>query len=96
MWIGAALAAALAVACSSGVGAEVDVRLACQDWVKDKLKAPATAEFSDIEVVTDGDVYTFTGAVDAENSFGAKLRNRWTCKAQDTGDTVTRLAVTLS
>jgi hypothetical protein len=101
LWVGVVAAVALVVAClakgfSDGGNPEVDARIACQDWVKEQLKAPATADFSDIEISVDGDVYTVVGAVDAENSFGAKIRNHWTCETQDTGDTFTKLSVTVN
>lgn len=55
--------------------------LACQDFVRDRLKAPATAEFT--EAVTAPlagyDRYTVSGAVDAQNSFGALIRNFYSC-----------------
>lgn len=53
----------------------------CRQAVKDKLKAPATA---DIEVQGhsgSGSVYRLTGVVDSENGFGAKLRSSWACTA---------------
>lgn len=51
----------------------------CKDWVKEKLKAPATADFSDERVSGSAGDYTIAGAVDSENSFGAKIRSTWVC-----------------
>ena len=51
----------------------------CKDWVKEKLKAPATADFSGERVSGSGGDYTIAGAVDSENSFGAKIRSTWVC-----------------
>ena len=57
-----------------------------QDKVRDTLKAPATAEFpscswslGSYEIRTTADLSRFfvKGHVDAENSFGAKIRNRF-------------------
>lgn len=63
-----------------------EARYACQAWVKDELKAPATAKFSGGGATgSDGD-WTITGAVDAENSFGALIRTTWTCDARVEGD----------
>jgi hypothetical protein len=55
---------------------------ACEDAVRGVLKAPATAQFSGEQAVPSGtDAYDVSGNVDAENSFGALLRQRWTCNA---------------
>lgn len=52
-----------------------------RDVILEYLKAPSTAEFQnglDIKVTKQGsDLYLFTGHVDAENSFGAKIREQW-------------------
>ncbi|GAA0199095.1 hypothetical protein GCM10009123_03020 [Kangiella japonica] len=52
-----------------------------KDFIKNRLKAPSTAEFPSFRGVS----HTYkgkcshriTGAVDAQNSFGAKIRNRF-------------------
>ena len=49
------------------------------------LKAPSTAEFSPIEETLikktlDGSDYFVSGYVDAENSFGGKIRSEYTVK----------------
>lgn len=56
---------------------------ASQEFVKDKLKAPSTAKFpwySEV-VVTDlgGGRFRVSAYVDAQNSFGAQIRTRYTC-----------------
>jgi hypothetical protein len=54
---------------------------ACHDYVEDRLKAPATADFSDeFAVKEEGNTYTAYGNVDSENGFGAKVRNAFTCE----------------
>ena len=61
---------------------------ACEDWVKDQLKAPSTADFGgeDISGPEEGP-WTITGYVDAENGFGANIRADWTCDVRlDTDD----------
>jgi hypothetical protein len=58
---------------------------ACKTYVKGQLKAPSTASFADHSVTHNGSTYTVAGAVDAENSFGAKIRNTYTCSVTDTG-----------
>jgi hypothetical protein len=60
----------------------------CQAFVKSRLKAPATAQFpskplSAIDVGSN--TYIVTATVDAQNGFGALLRNNWLCKTQYTG-----------
>jgi hypothetical protein len=55
----------------------------CQDWVKDKLKSPATAKFTDVMSRSDGTAsWAVSGNVDAQNSFGALVRNSWTCSVR--------------
>lgn len=47
-------------------------------FVKNQLKAPSTASFQscfDSVATSSGDTWTVTGYVDAQNGFGAKLRN---------------------
>ena len=54
-----------------------------QVYIKDKLKSPATAEFSGgVDGVTQSNDTTFTvlGAVDSQNGFGAILRSKYSCK----------------
>lgn len=55
---------------------------AAQSLVKDELKAPSTARFpvsaDNYLVVRDGDIWEVTGFVDAQNGFGATVREYWT------------------
>jgi hypothetical protein len=62
-----------------------DAEQACKDFVKDRLKAPAGADFSGVDRTAAGSTYTVTGDVDAQNSFGAKLRSHFTCVVRDAG-----------
>jgi hypothetical protein len=58
---------------------------ACHHFVGDDLKAPSTAHYSpdsEDQVFNAGTHYTVSGYVDAENSFGAKLRLNYTCTVQ--------------
>lgn len=60
---------------------EYDAWTAATDVVKSNLKAPSTAEFcskSSASIEQHGSTWTIKGYVDAENSFGAKLRNNFT------------------
>jgi len=58
-----------------------EAAIAAEEFVKDILKAPGTAEFNsyDPDKVTEIEKNRFkvTGWVDAENSFGAKIRSRY-------------------
>lgn len=64
-----------------------DAKRVCQDeFVPKRLKAPATAEYSGVQVTEAGGVYTVTGSVDSENAFGAKVRARWTCAVRSAGE----------
>ena len=60
---------------------EYDAWTAAKDIVKDKLKSPSTAEFckaSETTITRNGNTWTIQGYVDAQNSFGATLRNEFT------------------
>jgi hypothetical protein len=65
-------------------------RAKCEDYVKDYLKAPATAEFSgfaDTQIIAQGhNKYAVIGWVDSQNSFGAELRTKYVCKTTDEGN----------
>lgn len=62
----------------------------CQRYVLEQLKAPKTAEFQPMDVIkwpyVDTKEAYWESYVDAQNSFGALIRTRFTCsynKAQD-------------
>lgn len=60
---------------------------ASEDFVKQKLKAPATADFpgSDGRVTYLGDsTFSIVSYVDAQNSFGANIRSNYTAKVRYT------------
>ena len=80
-------------ACSSGgsgpekdAGDEWSAQAVCEEFVKDRLKSPSTADFSDEnrEQLTDT-VFVVTGSVDSENGFGAMIRNDFTCRVRYAG-----------
>jgi len=61
----------------------------CEDAVKQRLKAPSSAEFAGswmtkTEYVTDlgGGLYRMRSYVDAQNSFGAKIRSNFICEIE--------------
>ena len=60
---------------------ESDVWYEAKEIVKDRLKAPSTASFcskSSATITKSGNTWTIKGYVDAENSFGAMIRNDFT------------------
>lgn len=64
-----------------------DARRVCEGFVTDRLKAPSTAQFTRGGVTgTAVDGVTVTGAVDAQNYFGAMVRGTFSCKVRLTGD----------
>ena len=60
----------------------------CQPHVKERLKAPSTAEFPsfDYKYQVDGRTVTIVSYVDAQNAFGATIRANYVCKAAFSGD----------
>jgi hypothetical protein len=56
-----------------------------EDCVKQRLKSPSTAEFAGLFEKKDhvtkigSDKYKIRSYVDAQNSFGATIRNQWSC-----------------
>lgn len=56
----------------------------CQERISTELKAPATAEFPSYDeraITHSAALWTVDSYVDAQNSFGAKLRTRYSCTA---------------
>ena len=69
--------------------AEASAIVACRNAVRDRLKAPTTADFSaDASASKSSTGYSVTvfGTVDSENSFGAKIRSSFTCTVQADSD----------
>ncbi|QYM63489.1 hypothetical protein [Microbacterium sp. Se5.02b] len=77
------LAVVIGISIASGDDDDYDVNNSsvairhCEDAIKERLKAPATAEF--VSAATGSGTWTVSGTVDAENSFGAKLRSTYQC-----------------
>jgi hypothetical protein len=60
----------------------------CQILVKQSLRSPSTADFPfnpNITVSSDKKIYTIRSYVDAQNAFGATLRQNYHCKMHYTG-----------
>lgn len=69
-----------------GGAGEREAKDACKEATLDALKAPGTAEWVDISAVAasgSSEVFDVTGEVDAENGYGALIRNRFTCTVND-------------
>jgi hypothetical protein len=66
---------------------ETDAYYFAREFVKNHLKVPSTARFPSIRddnvfISRFADTWTVTGYVDAENSFGAAIRNYYECQLQ--------------
>lgn len=64
---------------TDSLGYQVDSKRVCQNFVKDELKSPASAKFSDVTTTGSGTAWTVGGNVDSDNSFGAPIRNAFSC-----------------
>lgn len=79
------IAAIILAACSvGGVSDTTAAAFYCEEAIKTRLKAPATAKFSGqfetgIEEVVPDRTWRVRGYVDAQNSFGATLRRGYDC-----------------
>lgn len=74
-----------------------DAKRVCQEeFIPKRLKAPRTAEFADVSVTNDGDAYTVSGSVDAQNGFGALIRSSFTCVVRESGDNWVLQSATVS
>ena len=65
-------------------------QFACEGFVKDRLKAPSTAQFAPFrELAISGNgvgPWIVRGYVDAQNSFGANLRSNFSCTIEFVGN----------
>ena len=58
-----------------------------KDYVKNNLKSPSSAKFPSmnyVQIYKNGATYTVNGYVDAQNSFGATLRTKYTITIKQT------------
>lgn len=80
------------------IGTRKLVEQTCREAVENRLKSPSSAEFSDVQAKQDdsaGTRWTVTGKVDSENSFGASIRNTFTCTSTyDIASETARTSVT--
>jgi hypothetical protein len=77
----AVAAAAVGLGLALGSTPEDEAREACRTYVRDRLVAPATAQFSEERVIGSNPTMV-AGKVDSENRFGAMLRTTYTCRVQ--------------
>lgn len=82
------------VALTGDAGDETRARTDCRGFVEAQLKSPASAEFSDEQVSQDGDRYVVNGVVDADNAFGASLRNEFRCEVAINGNRTDLVSLT--
>lgn len=81
----------------TGPGADqllVEAEWACEGVVGNNLKAPSTAEYD--SSASGSGPWSVSGTVDAENSFGAKIRSTYSCTVERSGDTMTATLQSLS
>lgn len=79
------------IAESERLDREISAMVCAESAVEKYLKAPSTAKFSDYEetnIIETGLEYQVSGYVDAENSFGAAIREIYIAKIKFTDDTL--------
>ena len=72
---------------TNGVANAYYLQSLCQDAVRERLRAPATAVFSN----GSSNGYSVSGAVDSQNGFGALLRSHYRCSVS--GDRITDVSI---
>lgn len=66
--------------------------VSCESIVKDRLRDPSSAEFSDQSATGSGDNWASTGTVRAKNGFGGMQVMSYTCDVKFDGDEFTGTA----
>lgn len=78
---------------------KASVYVLAKNCVKNHLKAPSTAKFSEMWECAfqkgDGNIYMMTGYVDSQNSYGAMLQEQWSIMAEVSGDKVSLVMLTI-
>jgi len=76
-----------------------NAQVECERFVRNSLRAPSSADFAPHrELAISGQgagPWTVVGWVDAQNAFGAKIRNTYVCEVQFSGDTVNLLNLSI-
>ncbi len=62
---------------------EISAYTYCEIAVREELKSPSTAAFSQMSATGSGGSWTARGVVDSENSFGAIVRASFQCTIKD-------------
>jgi hypothetical protein len=74
---------------SSPSARRVDAFVMCNQFVKDRLRSPASADFASVTSAVinqvSGDEWTVQSHVDSQNGFGAMLRTKFTCTLKPAG-----------
>lgn len=83
------------VRCNSGKGGDstsVDessmAHIQCKEFVRDQLKAPSSADFAFLDYSASnlgGNQFVIRSTVEAQNSFGVKLKNNYVCSVKWNG-----------
>ncbi len=75
------------------------VYVLAEKCVKNHLKAPSTAKFSEMWECAfqkgEGNIYMMTGYVDSQNSYGAMLQEQWSIMAEVSGDKASLVMLTI-
>lgn len=75
------------------------VYVLAEKCVKNHLKAPSTAKFSEMWECAfqkgDGNIYMMTGYVESQNSYGAMLQEQWSIMAEVNGDKASLVMLTI-
>lgn len=78
---------------------KASVYVLAKNCVKNHLKAPSTAKFSEMWECAfqkgEGNVYMMTGYVDSQNSYGAMLQEQWGIMAEVSGDKASLVMLTI-
>lgn len=71
---------------------EGEARVMCEDFVKDRLRSPSTADFQRPDIRSVGEAqFEVSGTVDAQNAFGATVRQSYVCKVEGADGVATLL-----
>ncbi|QTJ65866.1 DUF2510 domain-containing protein [Rhodococcus sp. ZPP] len=77
---------------SAELQAKSAAEITCEKLVTNRLKAPATADFTGVTTYKDGaGDYITKGAVDSENTFGANIRTTFLCITHNGTTTLDRI-----
>lgn len=78
---------------------KASVYVLAKNCVKNHLKAPSTAKFSEMWECAfqkgEGNIYMMTGYVESQNSYGAMLQEQWSIMAEVNGDKASLVMLTI-